>query len=153
MSLIYQFEHQVFVMAESQESSSWRFETHNPRQKFANYATNPCRHVTQRVTVTLTMSLYCEFIPGEKLLRCPCRSLFSNRPHSEDAALYWRHESFIKILPRVFPSISYYHNVFTDMIRIAIQVSHQLIWMKWALTHWGRVTHICVSNLYHHWFR
>ena len=21
------------------------------------------------------------------------------------------------------------------------------------LTHWARVTHICVSKLYHHWFR
>ena len=23
----------------------------------------------------------------------------------------------------------------------------------WHLTHWGRVTHICVSKLEHHWFR
>ena len=23
----------------------------------------------------------------------------------------------------------------------------------WVLTHWGRMTHICITNFGHHWFR
>ena len=36
------------------------------------------------------------------------------------------------------------------MMRLVVSV-HQCI--ERSLTHWGQVTHICVSQAYHHWFR
>ena len=44
-----------------------------------------------------------------------------------------------------------------NMVSVSVKIkpsplSNTIRWMNICLTHWGRVTHICVSKLGHHWF-
>ena len=84
--------------------------------------------------------------------------------NAENASIWWRHHAnFQSLVESLQSSFIICVSVTKEMVvgvRVICSPGERPVGYYGIkatgvtlLTHWGRVTHICVSKLYHHWFR
>ena len=95
------------------------------------------------------------FLPDPDVL-----SMFSwNCSESLFLMVFWRPRTFISFVPSYFLCILVrffyfeWQANFPILLAFFQSILRDFYGQRSLLTHWGRVTHICICNLGHHWFR